>query len=141
MARRDTKLESEGAEFLVLGQLLVRGVSCYKAYTNMRDYDLVANSPDLRRAVTIQVKSRWDSSARGFFLRSISTDFVVAVFLNMSASDESQGPKPVYYVLPRRILRKYWRRENTPKLYLPDIYRLERYRSAWHMIVEELRQR
>lgn len=141
MSRRDTKLESEGAEFLVLGQLLVRGVSCYKAYTNMRDYDLVANSPDMRRAVTIQVKSRWDCSARGFFLKTIATDFVVAVFLNMSADDQTQEPRPVYYVLPRRVLRKYWRRERTPKLYLPDIHRLDRYHSAWHMIIEALRGR
>ena len=32
MPRRSTRLESEGAEFLVLGQLLIRGMEAYKAY-------------------------------------------------------------------------------------------------------------
>ena len=29
--RQNTKLESEGAEFLVLGNLLIEGISTYKA--------------------------------------------------------------------------------------------------------------
>ena len=58
MARQDTKLESEGAEFLVLGQLLIRGINTYKTYTNMPGYDLVATRPAKNTSVRIQVKSR-----------------------------------------------------------------------------------
>ena len=32
MPRQDTTLESEGAEFLVLGQLLIEGIPAYEAY-------------------------------------------------------------------------------------------------------------
>lgn len=42
MPRLDTRLESEGAEFLVLGQLLIARIPTYKTYTNMPGWDLVA---------------------------------------------------------------------------------------------------
>jgi hypothetical protein len=42
VARQDTKLESEGAEFIALGLLLTEGIRCFKAYTNFAGYDLVA---------------------------------------------------------------------------------------------------
>src|SRR5215831_5995295 len=34
MARLDSSLESAGAEFLVLGHLLIAGIQAFKAYTN-----------------------------------------------------------------------------------------------------------
>jgi hypothetical protein len=33
-SRRDTHLEAEGAEFLVLGHLLAEGIEAHKMYTN-----------------------------------------------------------------------------------------------------------
>lgn len=47
--QQNTKLESEGAEFLVLGNLLLQGVSCFKAYVNFPSYDLVATNAATRR--------------------------------------------------------------------------------------------
>lgn len=41
--RQDTKLESQGAEFLVLGHLLIAGISACKAYVNFSGYDLTAD--------------------------------------------------------------------------------------------------
>jgi hypothetical protein len=57
--RRNTKLEAEGAEFMVLGMLLVEGIHCFKAYTNFPGYDLVAVNPASQKTARIQVKSRW----------------------------------------------------------------------------------
>jgi hypothetical protein len=34
MARLNTSLQSTGAEFLVLGNLLINGIQAYKAYVN-----------------------------------------------------------------------------------------------------------
>jgi len=39
--RQDMKLESRGAVFLALGLMLIEGISCYKAYTNFKGYDLL----------------------------------------------------------------------------------------------------
>jgi hypothetical protein len=58
MARHETRLEAQGAEFLVLGQLLIRGLQAYKAYANYPGYDLIAVSKDGARTCRIQVKHR-----------------------------------------------------------------------------------
>lgn len=57
--RQDTKLESAGAEFMVLGMLLVEGIHCFKAYTHFVGYDLTAVNPISGKSARIQVKSRW----------------------------------------------------------------------------------
>ena len=58
MDRLDTRLESEGAEFLVRGQLLPHKIPTYKTYTNMPGYDLVSTNPGCNTSARIQVKSR-----------------------------------------------------------------------------------
>ena len=59
LKRQDTKLESERAKFLVLGSLLIEGISCYKAYTNFSGCALVAVNPESSKTVRIQEKIRW----------------------------------------------------------------------------------
>jgi len=107
MARQDTKLESEGAEFLVLGQLLIEGIPAYKTYTNLRGYDLVATWPETKRVARIQVKSRWATTAPHFLVKNADEcDFVVLVRLNRGAPSwapererELKAEEPDYYVL------------------------------------------
>ncbi len=105
MPRQDTSLESEGAEFLVLGQLLIEGIPAYKAYTNLRGYDLVATWPETNRSARIQVKSRWATDANSFPIKNIDCDFVVLVRLNRgyrfssAAKKELPADDPEYYVL------------------------------------------
>jgi len=97
----DTRLESEGAEFLVLGQLLINKIPTYKTYTNMPGYDLVATNPENNMSVKIQVKSRWKTGARGFIIKNFNSDFVVVVLLNRGSKDgKKEKSDPTYYVLP-----------------------------------------
>src|SRR5690348_17990101 len=82
-ARQNTKLESEGAEFLVLGNLLIVGISCFKAYVNFPGYDLVAINPEKSKSARIQVKSRWATNYdKSFPIKNFECDFVVHVALN-----------------------------------------------------------
>ncbi len=105
MPRQDTQLESEGAEFLVLGQLLIEGIPAYKTYTNLRGYDLVATWPETNRSARIQVKSRWATNAKQFLIKDIDCDFVVLVRLNrgyrFAAAEKMTLPpqEPEFYVL------------------------------------------
>jgi hypothetical protein len=46
MPRQDTRIGSEGAEFLVLSQLLIAGIPTFKSYTNTQGYDLAATNPE-----------------------------------------------------------------------------------------------
>src|SRR5690349_2672998 len=82
MPRLNTRLESEGAEFLVLGNLLLERIPTYKTYTNMPGYDLVATNPERNRSAKIQAKSRWSTNAPGFPIRNLDCDFVVFCRLN-----------------------------------------------------------
>jgi hypothetical protein len=83
MARQDTKLETEGAEFLVLGQLLIEVISVYDAYINLRGYDLVATWPEMNRVARIQVKEPMGATAPHFLIKNVDEcDFVVLVRLN-----------------------------------------------------------
>lgn len=139
MPRRDTKLESEGAEFLVLGNLLLQGISAFKAYTNIKGHDLVATSYTSNRCARIQVKSRWASNAKGFFIRNFDADFVIAAFLNRGTDrDPDTVTDPAYYVFPMPIVKKYLRNEKLPKLVLRDVKRLDIYLNSWERIAKFL---
>ena len=106
-SRLDSQPEQEGAEFLVLGHLLVEGIVAYKSYTNTRGYDLIAANPQSNRSARIQVKSRWATDAGPFLMRRFDEcDFVVLVRLNRGTrykrSIVGEGKRdPDFYVVPR----------------------------------------
>jgi hypothetical protein len=70
MPRQDTRIESEGAEFLVLSQLLIAGIPTFKSYTNTPGYDLVATNPEKNSSARLSVKSRWKTGAEGFIIKN-----------------------------------------------------------------------
>jgi hypothetical protein len=79
MSRLDTKLESDAAEFLVLGRLLLERVPTYKSYVNYPGYDLVAVNPARNTSARIQVKSRFRTDWDGFIIGNLDCDFVCAI--------------------------------------------------------------
>src|SRR4051794_18389660 len=105
MTRRNTRLESEGAEFLVLGHLLIEGIPAHKTYSNLPGYDVVATWPETNRSARIQVKSRWATDAGAFLINKFECDFVVLVRLNRgyrySGTTKRSLPSddPEFYVL------------------------------------------
>src|SRR5688572_16620957 len=110
--RLDTKLESSGAEFLVLGQLLIQKIPAYKAYQNFPGYDLVAVNPDLNTSVKIQVKSRYRTDYDGFPIKNFNSDFVVFVALNRgfkkAKKNGDSGLKiPEYYIFPIKYVQGF----------------------------------
>jgi hypothetical protein len=140
MPWRDTRLEAQGAEFLVLGQLLARGIQAYKAYINYPGYDLIAVSKDGERTCRVQVKSRWATNwGRGFPIKNFDCDYVVVVALN-------RGPKrvrePEYWVLPVAEVEAAQRSEGGwEKAYLRDIEDADSYQAAWSLIDDFLAPR
>ena len=76
----DTKLFSNGAEFLVLSKLLLSNIQAYKTYVNFEGYDLVAVNPSNNKSAKVQVKSKNQLNDSGFYLNKDSithTDFYV----------------------------------------------------------------
>ena len=141
MPRQNTQLESEGAEFLVLGQLLIQGIPSYKTYTNMPGYDLVATDPDRNRAARIQIKSRWKTKAEGFIIKNFDCDFVIVVKLNRGSKDgKADIFPPEYFVLPVDVAEALPRTEGWGKVSFSNIPELETYRSNWDLIRDFLNQ-
>jgi len=140
MARQDTRLESEGAEFLVLGQFLIHKIAAYKTYTNMPGYDLVATSPENNTSSKIQVKSRWATKANGFPIKNFDCDFVVVVLLNRGSKDGRKDVlPPEYFVVPVAVIEAACRTDTSwSKVLLKDIDNIEQYRENWGMVSEFL---
>lgn len=149
MARQDTKLESQGAEFLVLGLMLIEGISCYKSYTNFKGYDLIAVNPETEKVARIQVKSRWATNYdKSFPIKNFQCDFVVHVALNRgysfgkSAKGDDTGKKsPEFYIFPTQLVKdaqnkkSSWGKINITKI--PDYLS---YKENWNLIKSFLHQ-
>lgn len=150
MARLNSKLEAEGAEFLVLGALLIEGIVAHKTYTNTPGYDLVASDADKGTSCRIQVKSRWATDYDGgFIIKSFDNcEFVVFVALNRGyrygmrrkAADAGKIA-PKFYVFHAAILQKVPRSKGWGKLFLRKIFNVESYVDRWDLISDELRRR
>mgnify|MGYP006943078669 CR=1 FL=1 len=143
MERQDTRLESEGAEFLVLGQLLINRIVAYKTYTNMPGYDLVATNPEKNSSAKIQVKSRWATKAHGFPIKNFDCDFVVVVLLNRGSKDRKKEIKqPEYFVIPVDVVKKAHNTKSSwGKVLLKDIPNLEQYRDNWPLVSSFLKKK
>lgn len=136
--RQNTRLEAEGAEFLVCAYLLIEGIPTYKTYTQMPGYDLVAASPEAGTSARIQVKSRWASdSDHGFPLKNTDADFVVIVLLNRGNRLRSQvgGKKaPEIFVFPMSIVLAARRDDGWKKVMTRRINDRETYKENWELI-------
>jgi len=80
--RRNTQLEAEGAEFLVVGWLLINGIEAHKMYTKAPGYDLVAVNIKDKKSISIQVKSRYQTGVGHFIIKNFESDYVAIVLLN-----------------------------------------------------------
>jgi hypothetical protein len=134
--RLDTRLESEAAEFLVLGNLLLERIAAYKTYTNMPGYDLVATNPEGNTSAKIQVKSRWRTNAPGFPIKNFGCDFVVFCRLNRGTKKGTGAVRaPEYYVFPVDAVRKVWNSNDTwGKIKVSLIPDSQGYLNRWDLI-------
>ena len=135
MARQNTQLESAGAEFLVLGNLLIEGVSAYKSYTNMKGYDLIAVNPEKNISVRIQVKSRWRTKAEGCIIQNFECDFVVIALLNRgSKNGKIESSPPEYFILPVQVAKALPRTEGWGKVSFSKFPERHFYHNRWDLI-------
>lgn len=142
MPRLNTQLQATGAEFLVLGNLLIQGIQAYKAYTNNPGYDVIAVNPEQNISCKIQIKSRYATDYDGGFLvQNTDADFLVLVALNRGyrygkkIGDDKGLKNPCFYIFPIRIIAEA--RKDTSswkKVYLRDIRDYPNYQDAWSLI-------
>jgi hypothetical protein len=148
--RQDTKLESEGAEFLVVGMLLVEGIQCFKAYTNFQGYDLVAINQTTKKTARIQVKSRWATDYdQSFPIKNFDCEFVVLAALNRgyrfhkSPVDSEGGDggrkPPQFYCFPVEVVRAAQNPNSKwGKVPIRKIPKYESYLNRWSLVRESI---
>ena len=133
--RMDTRLQSEGAEFLVLGQLLIEGIEAHKAYTRYPGFDVIAFDPDGTRSCRIQVKSRWETGANGFPIKNFDCDVVAFVALNRGSKRATRSrpvKPPDIYVFPVEVVQPNMEVSGGwSKVYLRSIEEAESYITDW----------
>ncbi|MDL1899493.1 hypothetical protein FBR02_01850 [Anaerolineae bacterium CFX9] len=144
MARLDSSLENAGAEFLVLGHLLIEKMQAFKAYTNFPGYDIIATNAEKNVSCRIQVKSRWATDFDGgFLIKNFDCDFVVVVVLNRGYSklkksrsqDDTGRREPEFYVIPVEIVKAArYEKSSWGKVFLRHIEQVEQYLGNWDLI-------
>lgn len=138
--RKDTRLEAEGAKFLVLGRLLLEKIPAYKTYMNFPGYDLVATNAENNTSARIQVKSRYQTNWDGFIINNFACEFVVFVALNRgysrSKTNGNTGIKePEFFVLPISYIMQVRDPNNEwGKIVKNRLIDLEQYRDRWDLI-------
>ncbi len=138
--RKDTKLESEGAEFLVLGRLLLEKITAFKTYTNFPGYDLIATSAEKNTSARIQVKSRFTTNWDGFIIKNLDCDFVVFVPLNRGyprpkKNGDAGIREPEFYILPIDYIHKVRDPDNQwGKIVKSRLVGLDQYKDQWGLI-------
>ncbi len=142
--RLNTTLESTGAEFLVLGNMLLNKISAYKTYLNYPDFDLIAVDSTKKTSVNIQVKSRYRTDYDGFIIKNISCDFVVFVALNRGLKkikkDGKGGKKePDFFIFPVKYMMKIQNKKSPwGKITRKNMVDYEKYKDRWDLISDSL---
>ena len=118
--RLDSKIQSDAAEFLVLGHLLLENIPAFKAYNNQPGYDLVAASPEYGTSARIQVKSRWATDAGSVNVSRFDFDFLVLARLNRgrryTKNSKVKVMPPDYYILSKSEVDEVATKNRTRKI-------------------------
>ena len=142
--RKDTSLEAEGAEFLVLGHLLLNRISAFKAYVNFPGYDLIATDAENNTSARIQVKSRYRTDWDGFIIKNFDCDFVVLVTSNRGYSKprkngDSGIKEPEFYVMPVSYVQQVRDPSNSwGKITKGRLSEIIQYQDKWNLISDFL---
>jgi len=143
MNRTNTQLESAGAEYLVLGNLLRFRIQSFITSQNFEDYDIVATNPEKNLSIKIQVKSRFKESDMSFPIKKFGSEIVVFVKLNCGRRKQGKityeyRKQPEYYIIPTEVCKKYNRGGNWNKVHIKDIPNYEQYKDNWELIKKML---
>lgn len=141
--RISTQLEQEGAEHLVIGNLLRFKIQSFLCPKNFENYDLIAVNPKKNLMKKIQVKSRFNKEASSFPLKKVGSDFIVFVKLNCAKRTKGQviygyDSEPEFYIFPTKLCEEYREKTGWYKVLIRNIPDYKLYKNNWKSISEAL---
>ena len=148
-ADAESKQRTEGAEFLVLGNLLIRGVHANKAQTKYPGWDVFALNLDSNKPVRIQVKSKVWLENLTFSVINNDFDFIALVRLNQISQhaepSETRVGTPQYWIIPKEDLESEFTNLKTKsptsevKFSLSQLPKIpDFYENNWNLIIKFL---
>jgi hypothetical protein len=142
--RLNTQLAASGAEFIVLGKLLLNEIEAYKTYGNFEGYDIVAVNPINNKSCKIQIKSKNFKNDTSFYLNSEdknSTDFYVFCQTNIyqyinKVATFREDFDPKFFIINSNIVKKFKKndKKNSDYLLLSSIPEINSYKDNWGQI-------
>jgi len=104
------KLESTlvgvAGEYLVAGELSLRGYIASITLRNSRGIDIIASNPDGTKSVSIQVKTNSKGEGK-WILNQKSETFYSENHYYILVALEAIGKRPKYYIVPSKIVAEY----------------------------------
>jgi hypothetical protein len=110
------KLESTlvgvAGEYLVAGELSLRGYIASITLRNSRGIDIIASNPDGTKSASIQVKTNSKGESK-WILNKKSETFFSDNHYYVLVSLKAIGERPKYYIVPSRIVAEYIARNHS----------------------------
>ncbi|MFT5194187.1 MAG: hypothetical protein ACI85U_001193 [Candidatus Promineifilaceae bacterium] len=116
------KLESTlvgvAGEYLVAGELTLRGYIASITLRNSRGIDIIASSADGSRSISIQVKTNSDGKPK-WILNKKSEGYFSDNHFYVFVALQNIGSRPDFYIVPSQVVADYVRNDHATWLSLP----------------------
>lgn len=108
MVRNSNNITGASGEYFAAAELSRRGWIAVLTLKNTPNIDLIATTPDGKRTINIQVKTRSISNRKGWLLsRSIETIVPGSNFYIVFVDLQGMDSKPDYYIIPKNLFAKW----------------------------------
>nr|WP_298999285.1 hypothetical protein [uncultured Allomuricauda sp.] len=105
MSKLETQLVGVAGEYLVAGELTLRGHLASITLRNSRGIDIIASNSDAQKTVSIQVKTNSDGRP-SWILNKKSETFFSENHFYVFVAISSLGQRPNFHIIPSKIVAK-----------------------------------
>ncbi|EKF9986097.1 aspartate ammonia-lyase [Vibrio cholerae] len=106
LSKLESTLVGVAGEYLVAGELSLRGSLASITLRNSRGIDIIASTSDAARTITIQVKSN-KNGAPSWILSKKSEEYFSDNHFYVFVALRPVGIRPDYYVVPSSVVAEY----------------------------------
>jgi len=102
----ENTLVGVAGEYLVAGELSLRGYIASITLRNSRGIDIIASNPDGTKSISIQVKTNSSGNSR-WLLNKKCEDFYSKSHVYVFVALKDLGERPDFYIVPSKVVAEY----------------------------------